>query len=247
VEQPVPRGPLAVRWHALELETVRAGALSRARVVVENAGSAAWRSPSQVEGVKLSYHWLDERGNPIVWDGLRHELEAEPGAVLKLDVTVRGPIPPGRYRLAFDLVHEGRFWFAELGGVTCERPVDVEPRVRSWDELTAHLAPEVEPAPDWRERVLAAHAEGYAVVAGSVGTGRRGNKPLEPWAPGAGRVPRFPHPLLCPTAVAGVNIDWLDPVAGLPAAAPPADEPWLYDGRIELRLRRRSGRRFGGR
>ena len=235
-----------MRWHALELEPVRAGALGHARIALENAGSAAWRSPSAEEGTKLSYHWLDERGNPIVWDGLRIPVDAEPGALLDLDVGVRGPIPPGRYRLAFDLVDEGRFWFAELGGTTLEREVVVEPRVRSWEEVTTHLAREVEPAPDWRERVLAAHAEGYALVAGSVATGRRGNKPLAAWAPGTGRVPRFPHPLLCPSVVAGVSVDWLDPVEGLPAAAPPADEPWLYDGRIELRLRRRSGRRLAG-
>ena len=35
---------------------------------------------------------------------------------------------------------------------------------------------------------------------------------------------------------------WAEPVLGLPAALPPEDEPWLYDGRIVLRARPRSGR-----
>ena len=64
-EHPVPAGPLAARWLGYELEPPQAGTLTRARVELENAGSAPWRN------LNLSYHWLDERGNPIVWDGLR--------------------------------------------------------------------------------------------------------------------------------------------------------------------------------
>src|SRR2546423_7872577 len=72
-DHPVPAGPLAVRWFAHELEPVQAGALTRAQVVVENAGTAAWRS------LKVSYHWLDDRGNPIVWGGIRADVSAPPG------------------------------------------------------------------------------------------------------------------------------------------------------------------------
>jgi hypothetical protein len=102
----------------------------------------------------------------------------------------------------------------------------------------------VEPAPDWAERVAAAHAEGYGVVAGTIewegGLGRRRPKALEPYAPGPGRVPGFSHPLLCPSVLEGVVLGRLEDVAGLPAFAAPVDEPWLYDGRIVLRARSRS-------
>src|SRR5439155_15602595 len=67
-------GPLAVRWGTLTLEPPRAGALGRARVDLDNVGTAAWRTLGRSEGVRLSYHWLDELGNPIVWDGIRTEL-----------------------------------------------------------------------------------------------------------------------------------------------------------------------------
>jgi hypothetical protein len=30
----------------------------------------------------------------------------------------------------------------------------------------------------------------------------------------------------------------MEPVAGLPALRPPAEEPWIYDGRIVVRLKR---------
>ncbi|MDE3025100.1 MAG: hypothetical protein KGI93_05965, partial [Acidobacteriota bacterium] len=120
-------GPLVVRRHALELAPVEAGAAQRARVEVENAGSAAWRSRGPADGIFLAYHWLDERGNAIVWDGERTPLErpVEPGSTLRQEMTLRGPIPPGRYRLALDLVEESRFWLAELGNDPLERDVDV--------------------------------------------------------------------------------------------------------------------------
>ena len=116
-------------------------------------------------------------------------------------------------------------------------------------EAIAYLGPGVVPAPDWSRRVLDAHAEGYAVVGGSIDAGggvlRRTPRALAPYAPGTGRNPAFVHPLLCPSVVRGVQPEWVEEVEGLPAARPPADEPWLYDGRIELRARPRSDRRRG--
>ena len=272
-EHPVPTGPLAVRWIAYELDRVRAGAVGTVRVAFENAGSANWRSHAH-SGIYVSYHWLDQRRNPIVWDGLRTYLphSVAPGEQLELAIAVRGAIPPGRYRLALDLVDEGRLWFGELGGNPLELDVAVEPRierrlaVRGGDQaaLAAQvdpLVPEAEaaavayladgcmPAPDWSQRVLDAHQEGYGLVGGSIEVvgGLRARRAavdiLRPWAPGAGRVPHFSGALLCPSVVRGIEPAWIDDVAGLPALQPPADrlfgEPWLYDGRIAIKVRRR--------
>jgi len=229
---PVPAGPLAVRWLGYELESPQAGALARARVALENAGTAAWC------GLNLSYHWLDDRGNPIVWDGLRYDVAAGPGERIERELHVRGPIPPGRYRLAFDLVDEHRFWLAEVGNFTPELEVEVGPRDATG--ARAFLPPAAEPALDWEERVHAAHAEGYAAVGGSVDM-RRTPAELELYAPGGGRNPAFQHPLVCPSLLPPLepNTD----VAGLPAWRPEGDESWVYDARIRLLLR--SGRRRG--
>jgi hypothetical protein len=226
-----------VRWLGYELEPPQAGALTRARVALENAGTAPWRD------LKLSYHWLDDRGNPIVWDGLRYEIAAASGARVERDFELRGPIPPGRYRLAFDLVDEHRFWLAELGNYAPELEIEVAAR----DASAAHafLPDDAKLDPDSEERVRAAHTEGYAAVGGSVEWSasrlRRAPMELEPYTPGGGRNPAFAHPLVCPSLIAPLEPN--TEVAGLPAWQPEGDEPWVYDARIRLRLQ--SDRRRG--
>ncbi len=263
--QTVPAGPLAVRWgERLDVPPLRAGALAVARLELENAGSARW-VPDGPRRVCLGYHFLDELGNPIVWDGLWTRLPGtiEPGQRAEAEVNVRAPLGRGRYRLAFDLVADNRLWFSEVGNPHPEVVADVQPRisrralaVRGADEgalagleepvvsdeseadAIAYLAPGLSPAPDWSRRVLDAHAEGYAAVGGSILLRRRPGE-LEPWAPGTGRIPGFAHPLLCPSVLVEVDPVWTDPVAGLPALVPLEEEPWLYDGRIVVNARLR--------
>lgn len=229
------KGPLAVRWGAVPTAAPQAGTTTRFLVEVENAGSIAWG-----DGVFVSYHWLDDRDNPIVWDGIRTPAaHAEPGERATVEAIVRSPIPPGRYRLAFDLVAELRAWFSELGSPMLAQDVDVAPRT---GEPNAVLPAGYERAPDWDERVRAAHAEGYAVVAGAIdwpgGLFNRRPRELTPYVPGPGRVPGFSAPLLTPSVLDGIVLEPLGDVEGLPAFAAPRDEPWIYDGRILLRRQR---------
>src|SRR4051812_26089103 len=237
---PVSKGPLAVRWGAPPNLAPQAGAVAVARVELENAGSVAWRS-----GVNVAYHWLHSRDNPIVWDGKRPPAPPlRPGERTSLDVPVRAPIPPGPYRLALDMVAENRAWFSELGSAMLTVDLDVVPRA---GEPHADLPPEVEPSREWHDHVRRAHADGYAVVAGSVAWSGGALHPrpriLAPYEPGAGRVPGFGAPLVCPSVLPGIELERLDDVAGLPAYAAPREEPWIYDGRAVLTARPRSGRR----
>lgn len=205
-EHPVPVGPLAVRWLAYELEASRAGTTFRARLQLENAGSAPWRSRGR-EGLQLSYHWLDSLGNAIVWDGARIGLPGvvSPGERVEIVVPVAAPRPPGSYRLAFDLVEEYRFWLEELGSVPLDLPIEVAPRIAArrlavivhggtdpateaalaaQDEAlvtdepvaVAHLVPGALPASDWSRLLLDAHQEGWAAVGGSVEAGSRADR-----------------------------------------------------------------------
>jgi len=283
----VAAGPLAVRWVGYRLPPHRAGATAVGQVELENAGSVAWRSQPGT-GIHLGYHWLDLRGNAIVWSPAFILLPSvvAPGERISVFVTIRAPIPPGRYRLALDLVDEGRSWFADLGNERLKLDVDVEPRlsartlavrvgegpaelrdataaalaaqedaVADQGEATAFLAAGCLPATDWSRRVLDAHEEGYAVVAGSVAvTGgflaRRRSSALDHWRPGFGRAPAFEHPLLCPSLVteAIARAPWAEEVEGLPALDQGRlEEPWLCDGRIVVRLEPRALQRAGRR
>jgi hypothetical protein len=195
-------GPLAVRWIAYELGEARAGVRGRAKLRIENAGSAPWRSRGK-EGVQLAYHWLDPLGNPIVWDGVRTSFprKVEPGETVELEVPVVALRPPGSYRLAFDLVEEFRFWFQEIGSAPLDVAVQVRPRIderrlrvivqgeadretlgalAAQEEAlveedavaVAHLVPGALPAPDWSRLLLDAHEEGYPAVGGAVEVAR---------------------------------------------------------------------------
>ena len=219
-------GPLVARWLTVEHAPVEAGTLVHTTVTVENAGSAPWRTRGPDDGLFLSYHWLDGRGNPIVWDGLRSPLGrvVETGETLHQELAVRAPIPPGPYRLAVDLVNEHRFWLAELGVPPYEEAVEVAPR----DAAGARVFG-AEPDDDWRRRAGALHREGYSAVGGAIDA-----KGLPDYAPGGGRHPRFPHPLVCPSLLPPLEPN--TEVRGLPAYRPEGDEPAMYDGRLVLRL-----------
>jgi hypothetical protein len=240
-------GPLVARWRTLERAPVEAGALQYATVEVENAGSATWRTRGAEDGLFLAYHWLDERGNPIIWDSPRTPLERAvvPGETLRQTLRLRGPIPPGRYRLAVDLVEEHRFWLAEIGNAPYEEDADVLPRDASGARV--FLGNGAEPVDDWIERVRALHEEGYAAVGGAIQMEqsrlRRGDPALASYAPGGGRHPRFAHPLVFPSLLPPLEPNC--EVAGLPAFAPEDDEPSMFDGRLVVRLRSRSDRRRG--
>ena len=240
-------GPLVARWRTLERAPVEAGVLQQVTVEVENAGTATWRTRSAEDGLFLAYHWLDERGNAIVWDSPRTALEhsVAPGETLRQELALRGPIPPGSYRLAVDLVEEHRFWLAELGNPPYEEDVDVAPRDASG--ARAFLSDGAEPAEDWHERARALHEEGYAAIGGAIeqerGLVRRVDAALQSYAPGGGRHPRFAHPLVCPSLLSPLEPNC--EVAGLPAYRPEGDEPSMFDGRLVIRLRSRSDRRRG--
>jgi hypothetical protein len=269
-EHPVPAGPLAVRWLGYELAEQRAGVTTVARVLLENAGSAPWRSHGR-EGIQLAYHWLDPLGNPIVWDGTRSAFArvVRPGETVELESSLAAPRSPGRYQLAFDLVEEFRFWFQEVGSSPLEVPVEVRPRiderrlavrvhgeldpeleaaiaaqdepvVREDAEAVAHLVPGAIPAPDWSGLLLDAHAEGYGTVGGAIDAESRGDR-RELRAWSPGG---GRNPRFGDPLLFPSLLDGVEPGThlGLPSAT---SADGLFEGRAVVRLRSRSGRRTG--
>jgi hypothetical protein len=269
-EHPVPAGPLAVRWLAYELSEQKAGVTTRARVRLENAGTAPWRSRGR-EGVQLAYHWLDPLGNAIVWDGSRTAFPdvVAPGDAVELESAVVAPRPPGSYRLAFDLVEEFHFWFQELGSATLDLPVEVKPRIaerrlavhvhgETDAELEAALAAQEEPlvtneaaavahlvggalpAANWSRLLLDAHAEGYPAVGGAIEPDSRADRRRLEAWAPGGGR----NPRFDGPLLLPSLLRGLEPLEHerLPAYAGPDR---LFEGRAVVRLRSRSGRPSG--
>ena len=60
---------LALGMGAAPAPAPQAGVVETLRVEVSNEGTVPWS-----DQVKLAYHWLDGRNNPIVWDGPRSDV-----------------------------------------------------------------------------------------------------------------------------------------------------------------------------
>jgi phosphoglycerol transferase MdoB-like AlkP superfamily enzyme len=93
--------------------TLETGSEISVQLVIANGGEVPWVPE---EGFAISYHWLDARGEPVLWDGRRSRLGeiVGPGGVIELTATVETPRRPGRYLLRWDVVQEGVRWISEM-------------------------------------------------------------------------------------------------------------------------------------
>ncbi len=109
------------------LPAMLAGGTYTVPVTLKNTGAAAWSSagPSMVD---VSYHWHDQSGNTVVWDGVRSLLTADvaPNATATANVKITAPLNAGTYTLTIDLVREGVGWFAQMGSVPFKQALTVE-------------------------------------------------------------------------------------------------------------------------
>ena len=113
-----PRGPYEVSFCSYEgPRSVPAGAHFQGLIGLRNSGIRSLCSTDADHPDFISYHWLDRHGVPCAEEGLRSPLAhiVEPDAVYQGMVRIKAPVRPGRYRLALDMVCEGRTWFSQAG------------------------------------------------------------------------------------------------------------------------------------
>jgi hypothetical protein len=99
---------------------LRTGRLAAVPIAVTNTGRLPWDSEA-VPPMLLSYHWLEAGGDRVVtFEGQRTPFAEPvlPDSTASMMVQVRAPRRPGRYRLEWDLVQEGRLWFSTEPGAT---------------------------------------------------------------------------------------------------------------------------------
>ena len=99
----------------LDLPTGRTTAVP---VKVTNTGRLLWDSRADPP-VLLSYHWLPAEGDHFVsFEGVRTPFASPvaPDTTVSMRAVVGAPLRPGRYRLEWDIVQEGRLWFSTEPG-----------------------------------------------------------------------------------------------------------------------------------
>ena len=118
---PPPPYPLNVSMTPASPRLLVSGDETTVPLTIVNTGTRAWNPAA----FHVSYHWLwtvprelasRSRGNVPYHDGIRTDLPAPvaPGASTRLDARVLAPSWPGVYWLQWDMVEEGRAWFAQV-------------------------------------------------------------------------------------------------------------------------------------
>jgi hypothetical protein len=97
---------------------LRTGEFATVPISLVNVGRLTWDSTG-AQPFRVSYHWLlADEDRVVSYDGLRTPLPegVAPGDRVALNVRVRAPQQPGRYRLMWDVVQERRLWFSTEPG-----------------------------------------------------------------------------------------------------------------------------------
>jgi len=94
-------------------------------IALTNEGWETWTTGANA--IFASYHWLDEHGRVVQFDGERTPLPRaiRPGETCDVALAVHAPAEVGRYQLAIDLVREGVTWFSEAGHPWLAQPFEV--------------------------------------------------------------------------------------------------------------------------
>lgn|GEM_PF-812786 len=146
VYTPIP--DYAVKWVNLFLDvrgSLEPNETVTGTVTVQNIGAKTWNASGEAP-VRLGYHWYDAEGETVAlaaYPGnfsLREDVPPQGMATFE-NVVVRAPIPQGKYKLAFDLVHEGITWFSAAGAKSFDAQVavktDAPPYAAQWQEIFA--------------------------------------------------------------------------------------------------------------
>ena len=110
-----------------------AGEVLRFRLRAENTGLARWLREGEAGtdrgAVHLVAHVFARGGEePLSWYHAGAYLPADvaPGESAAIEIAVRAPERPGRYRLEFDMVSEHLAWFEDLGSEVVRHELTVE-------------------------------------------------------------------------------------------------------------------------
>lgn len=95
------------------------------KVNVKNNGTVVW-TPAEKNDIDLSYQVL--KNDKIILEGERCRLPnpVANGQEVSLDLKIKSPSEPGKYKVELDMVHEDVTWFKEKGSKTYTIEINVE-------------------------------------------------------------------------------------------------------------------------
>ena len=161
-------------------------------VEVSNQSDSTWTSEG-LNPINISYHWLDENWNMVVFDGVRTSLPdggIGPAKSARARVKIEPPQKIGNHRLSLTLVEEGVRWFdgldefisisvsihvshgdqgldgklASRWGTSLQRRIDMTVGCRDCDGIQKHA--DAGKVIDWEGQRIQVMHEGTKVVAG---------------------------------------------------------------------------------
>ncbi|WP_040590498.1 Wzt carbohydrate-binding domain-containing protein [Methylobacter marinus] len=99
-----------------KIEQMEPNEILALEVEVCNNSTQTWGATG-LRAVRVSYHWLDNFGQILVFDGERTQLShsVQSNERMRLWATVKAPSIPGNYVLALTLVQENVAWFDQMG------------------------------------------------------------------------------------------------------------------------------------
>ena len=117
-----------------------AGETADVTLSLKNRGRSEWSSGGQ-NPCFVSFHLLAADRSVLRFDNPRTPLPGvvHPGMTADVSVRVKAPLTAGDYRVEFDLLREGLYWFKDKGGVTAEVPLIDRERVWPEDEVKPGL------------------------------------------------------------------------------------------------------------
>ena len=192
---PVPAGPLAVRWLGYEARRAPGGRRS-------GAHASSSRTPAAPPGATSSSPTTGSTTSATRSTGTacaRRASRSRPATAPRVELDVRGLIPPGRYRLAFDLVLEHRYWLSEIGNELARRRAS-RSRKRDARRTRSRTCPPRGRAGSRTGTSSSARRTRRATPPSAARSTRAAARELARVPrPAAAATPRFTEPLVCPS------------------------------------------------
>jgi len=111
--------------------SLKADSIVNLKVTVKNVSGTLWPAKGLSDGkyaIQLAYHWIDQDGKMVFFEGRRTPLphDLKPKEEVTVNASVQTPNQVRTYILQFDMLQEFVSWFKDKGSKTADVSIKVE-------------------------------------------------------------------------------------------------------------------------